>query len=602
MRHRHSLFVVLALLSSCGQGTDSSVSEGSSERVPPDPIMPVDETPAPVVPSHQGSSGDASQILVQLGELHIDGARFHARAVRKKPTGEHLNDEEKRSVLEELIDELQLTRAARDAGLLSHSLVEARIVSTLIQKEVLSEVDALRYKDAELKAWYEAHREEMIHPARVHLGMITIRAAPKRTDMEALSRIQAIHTELVEKPPMFSTLAAQHSEDLWSQRRGVVGWIPSTGKVGVEEHVLELAFSQEAGQLSEPIQTSRGWALIKTLDFREPQERDWQRSKGDVMRAMKEEKVEIARTALLAQLREGAQIEILLEPTDLDLFGPLQSMPETVLARVNGTPITHAQLGERASRSFPPGTTSLSPDERRQTLDWLIDFELLLHEGIRQGLERDEDVESRLHSLLAEKVVAESQIMEISEADLLDYFHSHLEEFEQAPRVQLRRILLKIDANRSETDAISLLESIRREADADANQFTALARTHSEDQYAGGGGFMGWISQQPRPGLSAADLEIVFSLEVGEISDPHLSSSGAVLYQVVQSAPGRRQRFEDAMSNIRRKIEIQRKSELLEAYTQEVRTAHTVVIDEAMLAEQVVIYATPPNMAFPTGR
>ena len=56
------------------------------------------------------------------------------------------------------------------------------------------------------------------------------------------------------------------------------------------------------------------------------------------------------------------------------------------------------------------------------------------------------------------------------------------------------------------------------------------------------------------------------------------------------------------MGSIQRKIEIQRKTDLLETYLRDVRAANPVVIDQALLAEQQVIYATPPSLVIPAGR
>jgi parvulin-like peptidyl-prolyl isomerase len=548
------------------------------------------------------SVGSPEEIVVTLGELQISASRFHAKAIRKRPASDsQLSEDEKRAVLDEMIDDLVLSKMARDAGLLSHSSTESKLIQVLIQRKILSEVDSLRYTEDELRAWYEANRDEMVDPSQVHMAVITIRSSAKRSDMAALERTQRIYDQLQEKPALFADLAAMHSEDVWSRRRGVVGWIPRTGKPGIEPHVLEAAFVQEVGSFSEPIQTSNGWTIVHTMAIREAREKAWERSKGDVMRAMKEEKITAARNALVERLRATAEIETLVDLDSMELFGPLESMPEEIVARVNAEPILHVELATQASRSFPQGTTELSIDDRQQVLQEVVERELLLQEALRLRLDQDVSVERKLKELAQQEILTESGALEVTEDELFDYFRDHPEAYTKAPRVQLRRIVLEINASRSETEAMTLIESIRQQSMEDSSLFTALAKEHSEGPYASKGGSMGWVSQRPRPGLSSDDQELIFELEAGEISEPQLRNKELVIFQIVQRTEGHAQRFEDVRTSIEHQIIRDRKVALLERARLDARAESPVVVHEETLASQVVVYCAPPQVTGPGG-
>ena len=596
----HLLLLLLPGISACedGSGGDSLTV---ASTVPHDVIMPV-EKDATSEEKCTSSVGSPEEIVVTLGELQISASRFHAKAIRKRPASDsQLSEDEKRAVLDEMIDDLVLSKMARDAGLLSHSSTESKLIQVLIQRKILSEVDSLRYTEDELQAWYEANRDEMVDPSQVHMAVITIRSSAKRSDMAALERTQRIYDQLQEKPALFADLAAMHSEDVWSRRRGVVGWIPRTGKPGIEPHVLEAAFVQEVGSFSEPIQTSNGWTIVHTMAIREAREKAWERSKGDVMRAMKEEKITAARNALVERLRATAEIETLVDLDSIELFGPLESMPEEIVARVNAEPILHVELATQASRSFPQGTTELSIDDRQQVLQEVVERELLLQEALRLRLDQDVSVERKLKELAQQEILTESGALEVTEDELFDYFRDHPEAYTKAPRVQLRRIVLEINASRSETEAMTLIESIRQQSMEDSSLFTALAKEHSEGPYASKGGSMGWVSQRPRPGLSSDDQELIFELEAGEISEPQLRNKELVIFQIVQRTEGHAQRFEDVRTSIEHQIIRDRKVALLERARLDARAESPVVVHEETLARQVVVYCAPPQVTGPGG-
>ena len=584
-----------------GLNNDGTVTTDGAQQLAD--ALSEDGSAAPTASTDAENNGKIDDILATWGDLHINGQAFHQKASVKRPANGHtFTLEEKREILNTMVDDLALAHAARMAGLLNQDKAKAKMVDTLITDRVLNQVDSLRYTDEQLRAWYDANREKIMHPAQVQMALITIRSSPKRSPEEAKNRIEALHRQLQTKPELFASLATQHSEDIWSRRKGVVGWVPKTGKVGIDASIIQTAFELDTGEFSAPIETASGWSIVRTNAQREAQEKDWPRSKGDVMRAIKEEKVQTVRAELVSGLREQASIEQRLPATALDLIRPLDQVDPTVVVQINDDTILQTDLSKAASHTFPPGTTYLSEAEIQHLIEQEIEFVLLVQEARRTGLATDPRVEKTLQSLLKEKVLKENQVREISDDDLLNYYQANPEEFEQNPRLQIRRIVIKINSERSRNEAESLMKSIRREVDVDAELFPVRARELSEDQYAKSGGSMGWITQRPRPGISQDTLDHLFQLKMGELSEIQVEKDRISLYQVAQKVEGKTIRFDDAEGMLRQKIKQNRQSTILEQVLADSRALYPVQINDELLDQQVVVSRPRPELHIPSQR
>lgn len=124
-----------------------------------------------------------------------------------------------------------------------------------------------------------------------------------------------------------------------------------------------------------------------------------------------------------------------------------------------------------------------------------------------------------------------------------------------------RHILLRTGPQLTEAAARQRLADYRQRIQAGQADFAALAREHSQDSSAAGGGDLGWAG----PGMFVPEFEEVMdSLAPGQIAEPFASRFGVHLVQVVErrrSALSPREQRDIARNQIR-----QRKSE--EAYVQ----------------------------------
>ena len=124
--------------------------------------------------------------------------------------------------------------------------------------------------------------------------------------------------------------------------------------------------------------------------------------------------------------------------------------PDAVLAVVDGDRITESTFRKEAE-NLPPYIRPIveTPAGRKQFLDSLITRDLLLREALRRGLDRRDEVRSRLDqarkSILLETLLREvsEQAPGLSDEEIRKYYEENRTSFEEGERVRVRHILFK---------------------------------------------------------------------------------------------------------------------------------------------------------------
>lgn len=133
--------------------------------------------------------------------------------------------------------------------------------------------------------------------------------------------------------------------------------------------------------------------------------------------------------------------------------------------------------------------------------------------------------------LMTQKLVAyevKSRVA-VSPGEINKYYKSHQQEFAQGDRVKLQQILIRIGA-RTEEEAKAFAQSLIAKL-KDGVSFEDLAKAYSEGAEAKEGGEMGWVEKGQL--LGEID-EKVFALNLGEITDPIMTSLGCHIFKVVE--------------------------------------------------------------------
>jgi parvulin-like peptidyl-prolyl isomerase len=184
-----------------------------------------------------------------------------ARGIKSSP-------EEVEAYIKEIKQRGQLDDAAFNAALEGQGLtpeayrerVAKELVKTqLVAREIRGRVSV---SDEDVERYYEAHREEYRTGGGVTVRDIFLAIPPGADDAE-IERIRTRAVELREQASSrraFARLAEEHSALPGAKEGGVLG---SFEKGEMADELDRVVFSLEPGQVSEPVQTSEGFHVLR---------------------------------------------------------------------------------------------------------------------------------------------------------------------------------------------------------------------------------------------------------------------------------------------------------------------------------------------------
>ena len=288
-------FVLLLGLTSACDGADNASSAAATN--------PSEQAPA-------AEDGDG-KVLARVGGVTVTQNEFEQAAARKSPSeGDVLSSEEKQEVLDRLVSEKVLYLKALDKGLDKDPKVQKVMINTLLRDEVYGTVRNSDFTEEELKAYFEAHKDEFVVPEKVQVKRILIRVKEDRSDEDAKAEAERLHGELFANPAQFKDLAARFSEDPYKRRGGDLGFISREGKPGLDTMLVEKAFTLEVEQLSPVFRTDEGYNILMVANKREKVERTFQQMKGSVLRKVKNAKLKALYEEFVGGLRDGAKVDL----------------------------------------------------------------------------------------------------------------------------------------------------------------------------------------------------------------------------------------------------------------------------------------------------
>lgn len=286
--------VAIALLSSACEGGQNG---GKSEKAG----KPATETTAMPV---------AGEKIGSVNGVPIGSDEYKEAAARKKPAeGSALSDAERQEIIDRLVEEKLLYKAALAKGLDKDPKVQKVMVNTLLRDAVYNDVRSQDFTDEELQAYYEVHKDDFVVPEKVQIKRILIKTE-NRTDDEAKAEAERIHKIVKNDPGKFKEVAAKNSEDVYRRRGGDVGFVPKEGKPGLDQAVVDKAFELNVEQLSSPFKSEEGYNIIFVANKRERVDRTFQQMKGSVLRKVKNERLKELYDTYVANLKAGATIEV----------------------------------------------------------------------------------------------------------------------------------------------------------------------------------------------------------------------------------------------------------------------------------------------------
>ena len=291
MEHKTITALLLGTALFAGCGGDGSTANGNNGEIVKD------------------STEDVGEVLAEVNGLSVGTKAFKAAASRKVPAdGKALSDEEKKEVLDRLVDEKLLYQAALKQGLDRDPKVQKVMVNTLLREAVYAKVKNSDFTDEVLQQYFDENQDEFVVPEKVQIKRILIKTSTDKDDATAKAEAERLHAEIKADPSKFSDVAKASSEGPYKRRGGDVGFVPADGKPGLDEAVVTEAFKLSVGDLSGVFKTDEGYNFVLAANKRDKVERTFQQMKGSVLRKVKNEKLKSLYESYVGDLRTGATI------------------------------------------------------------------------------------------------------------------------------------------------------------------------------------------------------------------------------------------------------------------------------------------------------
>ena len=246
------------------------------------------------------------QILDRMieSELLYQESRKQGVQIEPETVDQQFNEIKQRFASEEefakAIDQMDMTEAGVRAqikrGLAINELVKTRIA------------DKIEVTEEESRSFYDSHPELFKQPEQVKASHILIKVEPdaeaeKKT--AAGKKIEQIQARL-EKGEDFATLARENSEGPSAAKGGDLGYFKRGTMVKSFE---DAAFALEVNQVSDVVETTFGYHLIKVFDKKPEQTTAYTEVKGDLQKHLKQQKLKLEVDTYLDGLRKTATIK-----------------------------------------------------------------------------------------------------------------------------------------------------------------------------------------------------------------------------------------------------------------------------------------------------
>jgi parvulin-like peptidyl-prolyl isomerase len=257
----------------------------------------------------------------------------------------------------------------------------------------------------------------------------------------------------------------------------------------------------------------------------------------------------------------------------------------TIIAEVGGVPVGAREFETAAAREVPANGESFSEEEKRAILQKLVTEKMLYLRARELGIDRDPKVQKvMVNTLLRDHVYATVRNSDFSEEELRAYFDAHQAEFVVPEKVQILRIFIRSDRDRTAEEARALAQDLYLRLSADPSQFRTVASEHSEDPYRRRGGDLGFVARDGKPGIDPLVVSKAFELADNTVSEPFEAGGGFNIVLVAARREQVERTFAQMKGSVLRKVKAERYRELYDSYVDGIDDAYEVVIRESEFA------------------
>ena len=275
--------------------------------------------------------------------------------------------------------------------------------------------------------------------------------------------------------------------------------------------------------------------------------------------------------------------------------GLSEAQANEVLVKIGDRTISVGEFADRLASQSPYLQARFeSPERRREFLDSMVRYELMVYEAHRLGYGDDPEVlrtqrNRMIQELIQEEVYAPLEGSEITDEEVKAAYEANPTEFDRPAQVRASQIFIK--------DRARARKVLKKTKQGDRSGFTKLAREHSED--AGveeDGGDLGFFTADG-DSPSAEVRQAAFSLDAAGMLYPELvEADGGYHIIMLTGKPAELKRtYEQAQRAIRHKLTRERKEAAMEALTERLREDISVEIDYDALEDVQVDMSDMPG-------
>lgn len=201
----------------------------------------------------------------------------------------------------------------------------------------------------------------------------------------------------------------------------------------------------------------------------------------------------------------------------------------------------------------------LSEDEAKQHLENI---------GVSYEFWRRQQEQRLIIEKLIQQVLNEN--IPISDDEIRQYYQTHHQAFQIAPRYHARQILLS-----SPETARRVLDFLKQGQD-----FTTLVKSYSESSDKDKGGVMGWLSRSGSPEIFIETLE---KLKPGAYSNVVQTNYGYHIFQLLDKSPAKQRALPEVEMEIIHQLQAERGNEFLKTWLKDLRDHAKVEINQETL-------------------
>jgi peptidyl-prolyl cis-trans isomerase C len=295
-----------------------------------------------------------------------------------------------------------------------------------------------------------------------------------------------------------------------------------------------------------------------------------------------------------------------------DKKGPL-------VAKGDGVAVSAAEFKARLDEQSPFIRQRYTTLERKKEfLDNLVRFEVLVKEAQKQGLDADPDVQQTLKKVMVQKLVQKTfndagvdATKEVPEADQKKYYDDHRDDYSKPKKVRLLQILLAAKSTDKPAEraakakqARELLAKIKTEEPKNPAFFSVTARERSEDQATKAlGGDLGFKTQDDLGKLYGAPFaEAAFAAKDNDIYSAE-TPQGIHVVKVAGHQEAFDRTFDQVKAQIAGRLLREKRQKEFDEFVKKLREQAHVTVNDAEL-EKVAVAAAPqppPGAAMPPG-